>query len=769
MPAITIGVVVALLALAQGAAGAVADYDVSWNDLAKESATEYTNTMPIGNGYLAANVLGGDALSGTITLLISQSGAWSEAGELIKVGFVTLTFTPNPFSKGSFFQMSLNVSTATVQFLLGGSSAAQHELAVNTYVDANQDTIVVAAQSGSATPFTVSVQSTLVRTQPQTFMPQYDCWNYTVAPDQFGDVTASIPDSVVFYHRNVNTTFFKNTLTGENIPGAMSAIPDRLEGRTTGAVVFGQGLTRTSQSTLVSAAPATAVTVGIAVVTRVTPTLQPWLDAAVQLAQLGIPSRAEHESWWAALWNRSHIETSDFIVTRQYVLERYLQSIQARSPFPIKFNGLLFTANRAPKIDYRQGGGLNWWQNLRLPYYNMLGSGDFDQLATLFDSFLGNLPLAQARTSIYYNHTGAFWPEYTHPLMGTTHPESYGCDRAGKSDPPVGYSEDRYNHYNLQGGGLDLSLMILDHYTHTQDLNALKKYLPLVVNGVLFYTQRWSEVGPDGKLIFFPTQSLETWQCPGYPPNQTNCVTNDTPTIVGLQAVLARLLTLPAGLLDPATIQALTKFRAQVPPLPLGTSAGKPVILPCKICPANTSNVENAELYPVHPYRLYGVGKPNLDTALNTFAVKRFVSDIGWNQNAMDAALLGLATQAQAYVVARANTAPATGYRFPAFMPDFQDYAPSSDHLGVFSNALTYMLIQSLDDPAQTILLLPAWPCAWDVSFKVHGPLSTVIEGQLHDGKLTFAVTPASRLPAVMASACQDPDGGDGPTPVTPA
>ena len=79
----------------------------------------------------------------------------------------------------------------------------------------------------------------------------------------------------------------------------------------------------------------------------------------------------------------------------------------------------------------------------------------------------------------------------------------------------------------------------------------------------------------------------------------------------------------------------------------------------------------------------------------------------------------------------------------------WQDYEPSSDHLGVFSNALTYMivqvryplsplaclcrhvdLLQSLDDANGTALLLPAWPCDWDASFRVHAPQQTIIEGR---------------------------------------
>jgi hypothetical protein len=42
----------------------------------------------------------------------------------------------------------------------------------------------------------------------------------------------------------------------------------------------------------------------------------------------------------------------------------------------------------------------------------------------------------------------------------------------------------------------------------------------------------------------------------------------------------------------------------------------------------------------------------------------------------MDAALLGLGPEARAFVVARARTPPAPGYRFPAFMPHEQDYPP---------------------------------------------------------------------------------------------
>ena len=56
---------------------------------------------------------------------------------------------------------------------------------------------------------------------------------------------------------------------------------------------------------------------------------------------------------------------------------------------------------------------------------------------------------------------------------------------------------------------------------------------------------------------------------------------------------------------------------------------------------------------------------------------------------------------------------------------------------------------------ANSVLLLPAWPCAWDVVFKVHAPLGTVITGQLKQGRLQYQVTPTSRAGAVKVATCQ--------------
>ena len=118
--------------------------------------------------------------------------------------------------------------------------------------------------------------------------------------------------------------------------------------------------------------------------------------------------------------------------------------------------------------------------------------------------------------------------------------------------------------------------------------------------------------------------------------------------------------------------------------------------------------------------------------------------------------MLGLADDAAKMVLARAKTPPAKGYRFPVFAPHEQDYEPSADHFAVMSNALTYMLIQTLDDANATVLLLPAWPCRWSVSFKLHAPRRTIIEGAMKNGSLiSLTVTPESRRADVSVAKCQ--------------
>jgi hypothetical protein len=90
------------------------------------------------------------------------------------------------------------------------------------------------------------------------------------------------------------------------------------------------------------------------------------------------------------------------------------------------------------------------------------------------------------------------------------------------------------------------------------------------------------------------------------------------------------------------------------------------------IAPAKTweriNNVESPQLYPVFPWNRYGVGKSGLDTARNTYLydtdVLKFRSHIGWKQDVIFAARLGLREEAQKLLSLKLQNAPR---RFPTF------------------------------------------------------------------------------------------------------
>lgn len=72
--------------------------------------------------------------------------------------------------------------------------------------------------------------------------------------------------------------------------------------------------------------------------------------------------------------------------------------------------------------------------------------------------------------------------------------------------------------------------------------------------------------------------------------------------------------------------------------------------------------------------------------------------------------------------------------RFPLYGREGPDSCPDFDHFGAGSVALQRMLVQETPDK---IVLLPAWPAAWDVDFKLHLARGAVVSGTVKDGQLT--------------------------------
>jgi hypothetical protein len=266
-----------------------------------------------------------------------------------------------------------------------------------------------------------------------------------------------------------------------------------------------------------------------------------------------------------------------------------------------------------------------------------------------------------------------------------------------------------------------------------------------MAESVLNYFDTRFKKDPSGKIILDPTQSVETFW---------SGVINDMPSVAGLNDISTRLCKLPQDLTTPQQREFFAKMKAACPTVPIEekTYDGKNVrqLAPAQKYNAHRSNCENPELYGVWPFRLYGIGKPDLDAAITAYTHRVNHLDVGWGYDGNCAALLGLSDEAARILKVKcANSNKA--YRWPAtWGPNF-DWLPDQNHGGNLLETTQLMLLQC---DGSKIRLLPAWPKQWDVSFKLHATGNTVVECVYRAGKIEkLEVTPGSRRADVILPA----------------
>ena len=458
-----------------------------------------------------------------------------------------------------------------------------------------------------------------------------------------------------------------------------------------------------------------------------------------------IQDKKQTRSWWNSFWQRSFIEADGEAkeITRNYTLFRYMLGCNAYGSVPTKFNGGLFTFDpchvdekQSFTPDYRKwGGGTMTAQNQRLVYWPMLKSGDFDMMPSQFDFYNRMLKNAELRSRVYWQHDGACFSEQIENF-GLPNPAEYGFKRPDWFDKGLEYNAWLEYEWDTV---LEFCQMILETKNYA---NAdITPYLPLIESSLTFFDEHYRQLASrrgrkaldgNGHLILFPGSACETYK-------MTN---NASSTIAALKTVLE-------------TYGKKEEMLKTIPPIPLRYIEIKdtlnPTIAPVlkqTISPAvsweRINNVETPQLYPVFPWRIYGVGKEDLDIARNTYfydpdAIK-FRSHTGWKQDNIWAACLGLTEEAKKLSLAKLSNGP---HRFPAFWGPGYDWTPDHNWGGSGMIGLQEMLLQT---NGEQILLFPAWPKEWNVHFKLHAPGETTVEATLKNGKVTdLKVLPESR------------------------
>ena len=137
------------------------------------------------------------------------------------------------------------------------------------------------------------------------------------------------------------------------------------------------------------------------------------------------------------------------------------------------------------------------------------------------------------------------------------------------------------------------------------------------------------------------------------------------------------------------------------------------------------------------------MGRSGLETARNTYLKDPHAiamrSSKGWKQDPIWAACLGLTEEAQRLCQEKFADGP---YRFPAFWEPGFDWAPDLNRGGSAMIGLQEMLLQ--ETPAGELLLFPAWPKEWDVSFRLRATDGRIVEAQIENGVVRHTLSPQS-------------------------
>jgi hypothetical protein len=416
----------------------------------------------------------------------------------------------------------------------------------------------------------------------------------------------------------------------------------------------------------------------------------------------------------------------------------------ASSSWPTKFNGGLLTVDpfftdTSLKLtpDYRNwGGGLHTMQNQRLVYFPMIKSGDWDMLQPQIDFYLRILKNAELRSQVYWNHGGACFTEQMENF-GLPNYAEYGQKRPADFDKGLEYNAWLEYEWDTV---LEFCLMMLEEELYTT--KDISDKIAFIESCLQFFDEHYQwlarqrgnkSLDGNGKLVLYPGSGAETYKM----------AYNSTSTIAALSTITNRLLQLPAQYASPEKRTQWQSLLRRLPALNFGNFNGHVTIAPAKTW-ERINNTESPQLYPVFPWGLYGVGKPGLDTARNTWnydtSVIKFRSHIGWKQDNIWAARLGLTEEAWRLTSLKLQDSER---RFPSFWGPGFDWVPDHNWGGSGMIGLQEMLLQ-VDD--KRILLFPSWPKDKDVHFKLHAPYNTTVEAELKQGKIIMLkVTPEVR------------------------
>lgn len=725
------------------------------------------SAMPVGNGELCASVW--METDGVLRLYFSRSDALLENDRTAKLGCIEIRTEEGFLSEGGFEQrLSLEDGRIVFTSRLGE---------IVLFVSKRTDTIEIRGDFYRQVNMRASYRTWRLH-ERQDVQP----WTEPVVIRP--DTVEETADGIRFYHRNGANGIAKLAALEEVTD--LSHVPDFLTGR-----IFG-GLMRMEDSVWQDHC---LLRTGQHFTLQVLTLSGQYPDAAAwkkQLAQT-LAQEPDYETalrqtgeYWSAFWQKSYIfvdgdesvtaacteeirkraqepmecNPAPSQVTRAYLLTRYMIACCKDGHFPLLYNGLLFNltpgnrehlkvasfagtytsqpaeeADEEFNPDERSWAVEQLWQNLRLPYYTMLATGDFESLRKMFAYYLRFRELNRDRAKAYHQAEGQFTTEMTLTCGLQSGPEIYGLERTGKKPGEAA---------NLWGGsiqispGLEFLNLMLDYCSYTDDPAFLENEVTSYARDLFRYIETRFRKRRDGKLWITDINCIETYFHTDDP----------TPIVAGMHCTLEKLL--QAGIPEQDK-QYFREIRELTPPVPL-SQGEHPVILPAQLCTQQRMNVESPELYAVYPFGICRKMRGNEQVAVDTFSENMQKYDLlhpftignppgstgyaGWQYMGNVAAMLGM-TDTAAEILRQNCTLQNPGNRFPAMWGAVHDAVPDADHGANIMNLLQLMLLQC---DGGHISLLPAFPKHWRVKFRLYAPHGKVVTGSFDKGQMEISL-----------------------------
>lgn len=751
------------------------NYNVVWNSQSKNSS----ESMPCGGGDIGMNVW---VEKGDVLIYVARSGSFNEDNALMKAGRIQLKLFPNPFD-GKVFKQELHLQQGYVT-IDGENNGVKATLKIWA------DVVNPVAHFDISANKKINVEAS------------YESWRYqdriVKARENFGnswkwagpknnvykkDSIDFNGNEVLFYHHNTDKTIFDAIVEQQGMESVKDQLYNPLKKLAFGGSFGGKGFvpagtyegiyvnTDYKGWQLKSNKAQKIHALNLYLHTAQAENIVTWkqsLDSVEKIVDAtNKKAFAKAQQWWQQFWDRSFIQidkdntsSKAWEVGRNFQLFRYMLACNAKGVWPTKFNGGLLTVDpvftdSAHKLtpDYRNwGGGLHTMQNQRLVYFPMIKNGDWNLLQSQLDFYFRILKNAELRTKVYWNHEGACFTEQMENF-GLPNYAEYGQKRPADFDKGVEYNAWLEYEWDTV---FEFCLMMLEEERYTG--KDISDRIPFIESCLRFFDEHYQYLAKkrsnkalngNGQLVLYPGSGAETYKM----------AYNSTATITALHTIAEKLLEVNESKVHQlqndssgaikidsnrlARSNYLVKLLSRIPPISYRSFNGHTTIAPAKLW-ERVNNTESPQLYPVYPWGIYGVGKPGLDTAINTYkydtnAVK-FRSHIGWKQDNIFAARLGLTDEAWRLTSLKLQN---SGRRFPAFWGPGFDWVPDHNWGGSGMIGLQEMLLQTDD---KKIFLFPSWPKEIDVHFKLHAPYNTIIEAELKNGKpVIIKVMPEER------------------------